>query len=218
MNIHLSPSTLLAYHCSNLIDVVMTSCARVGGCDVMVELGLERRHLSEHPELCILSMMLLQSWRSESKCPATVMVVGPIPAWGHNPQGWPPSEWASQAVVQSHSCWAHQRVQPRMFKSQGSRWNRRDAEGMASGREHLFHGQISCWAASDLAHRAAAHMWVLASRDSYLTWAKRKPLWSGWRMFPELRDQNYYLASLKSTASVYFIRLGIIKVNPQPFL
>ena len=80
MNIHLSPSRLSAYHCSDLVDVVMTSCARVGGCNVVVELGLERRCLSEHPELCILSMMLLQGWTSESKCPAAVMVVGPIPA------------------------------------------------------------------------------------------------------------------------------------------
>lgn len=218
MNIYSSPSRLSAYHCSDLVDVVMTLCARAGGCDVMVELGLERRRLSEHPELCILSMMLLQGWRSESKCLAAVTVVGPISAWGHNPQGWPPSEWASQAVVQSHSCWARQRVQPRMFRDQGPWWNRRDAEGMASGRERLFHGQISCWAASDLAHTAAVHMWGPASRDSYLIWAKRKPLWSGWRMFPALRDQSYYLASLKSTASVCFVRLGIIKVNPQPFL
>ena len=113
MNIHSLFSRLLAHHCRDLVDVVVhqhdaqlhhvqlhTSCARVGGCCVIVELGLERRHLSEHPELCILSMLLLQCWRSESKCPSAVMVVRPNPDWRHNPQGWLPSEWASQAVVQ----------------------------------------------------------------------------------------------------------------------
>lgn len=87
MNVHSLPSRLLAHHCRDLVDVVVhqhdaqlhTSCARVGGCCVTVELGLERMHLSEHPELCILSMLLRQCWRSESKCPSGVIVVRPNP-------------------------------------------------------------------------------------------------------------------------------------------
>lgn len=79
MNIHLPPSRLLAHHCSDIVDVVVTSCARMDGCRVMVKLGLERRHLSEHPELCILSTLLLQCWRSESKCLSAVTVVRPNP-------------------------------------------------------------------------------------------------------------------------------------------
>ena len=41
MNIHLPPSRLLAHHCSDIVDVVVTSCAWMDGCCVMVELGLK---------------------------------------------------------------------------------------------------------------------------------------------------------------------------------
>lgn len=57
---------------------------------------------------------------------------------------------------------------------------------------------------------------LLAFRESYLTWAKSKPLWS--RKRQELRGQSYYFASFKSTASICFVEVWFYKGHPSAFL
>ena len=89
---------------------------------------------------------------------------------------------------------------------------------VASGKEHLcFVIRPPMGEASNLAQNSRSYVkfWL----SEILIWHELKVSPCGQRKgkIPELRDQSYYFASLKSTAAVCFVKLWYYKGHPSTF-